>query len=158
MKIKTENGEYNVTGQGQGNMNTVFGAVGAANALGLFNNGGIGGLFGGNRPPMSDGDRPVTRYEMGLIRDAIGKDNEIALLKSQQYTDRAMTGVQAQIGQQVAWNAVQGANIANMQNMLNSLTKVVIPNGNVSPGWGPVDVYTPGDLKAAQATASQNNG
>lgn len=138
MRIKTNDGEYNVTGQGQGSLNTVLGAVGTAGALGMFNN-GLGGIFGGNRP-VDGGDRPVTRYEMGLIRDAISKDNEIALLKSQQYTDRAMIGVQAQFGQQTAWNAAQGVNIENMRAMLGSLTRVFVPNANVAPGWGPVIV------------------
>lgn len=154
MRIKTNDGEYNVTGQGQGSLNTVLGAVGTAGALGMFNN-GLGGIFGGNRP-VDDGDRPVTRYEMGLIRDVISNDNEIALLKLQQYTDRAMIGVQAQFGQQTAWNAAQGVNIENMRAMLGSLTRVYVPNANVALSWGPVDVYTPGDLKAAQTAATTN--
>lgn len=153
MRIKTNDGDYNVTGQGQGSLNTVLGAVGTAGALGMFN-GGLGGLFG-NRHPEGD-DRPVTRYEMSLIRESISKDAEISRLRSQEYTDRAMAGVQMQIGQQNAWNAAQGVNIANMQNMLNSLTRVYVPNANVAPGWGPVDIYTPGDLKAAQTAAATN--
>ena len=44
---------YNVTGQGQGNLNTVLGALGTASFLGMGANNGcgnglLGGLFGGN--------------------------------------------------------------------------------------------------------------
>lgn len=70
MHIKTENGEANVTSQGQGSLNTVLGAVGTAGALGMLN-GGLN-LFG-NRPPMSDSDRPVTRYELDLVREILPK-------------------------------------------------------------------------------------
>ena len=47
MQIKGMNGEnYSVTGMGQGNLNTVLGAIGTAGALGN-GNGLLGGLFGG---------------------------------------------------------------------------------------------------------------
>lgn len=35
MRVKTTDGEVNVTSQGQGTLNTVLGAVGAAAALGF---------------------------------------------------------------------------------------------------------------------------
>ena len=74
MRIKTDNGEVNVTPQGQGSLNTVLGAVGTAGALGVLGMGsGLLGL-GGNRQPRDPEDRPVTRYEMGLIRENIAKE------------------------------------------------------------------------------------
>ena len=106
MKIKTENGEVNVTPQGQGTLALVLGAVGSLGTL--MSGGNLLGLGGNNnRPQPAEGDHPVTRYEMGLIREIIAKDTEIAMLKGQQYTDRAMAGVQQQIGMQQTWNAVQ---------------------------------------------------
>ena len=132
MRIKTENGEVNVTPQGQGSLNTVLGAVGTAGALGLLGMGS--GLLGrGNRQPQDEGDRPVTRYEMGLIRESIAKDNEITLLKSQQYTDKAMFGVQQQLGMQNTINAVQAANIAALQKQLGDITKFVVPITSIDP-------------------------
>jgi hypothetical protein len=127
MKIKTENGEVNVASQGQSTLNTVLGAVGTAGSLGI-----LGGLIG-PKQPQSEGDRPVTRYELDLIRESISKDNEIALLKSQQYTDRAMAGVQQQIGMQQTWNAVQQQNIAMMQKQLGDITKFVVPITSIDP-------------------------
>lgn len=50
MRIKGMDGqEHNVTGQGQGNLNTVLGAIGTAGVLGGNRCGGglLGGLFGG---------------------------------------------------------------------------------------------------------------
>ena len=104
---------------------------------------GAGGLAGllGVRPGGPQGgnpdDRPVTRYEMGLI-------TENTQLKAQQYTDMRANGLQAQIGQQAVWNATQEGVLrcqAQQLQQLYSLTQLVIPNGNVSPGWGPVGVF-----------------
>lgn len=128
MKIRTQDGEANVTSQGQGNLNSVLGAVGAAGALMT----GTGLLdLGGNRQPKDPEDRPITRYEMGLIRENIAKDNEITLLKSQQYTDRTMAGVQQQIGMQQTWNAVQQNNIVMMQKQLGEITKYMVPESAI---------------------------
>lgn len=132
MRIKGQNGEeFNVTSQGQGSLNTVLGAVGTAGALGML---GMGrGLFGGGRPPMDEGDRPVTRYEMGLIKESMAKDNEIALLKAQQYTDKAMFDVQAQFGKQLAWNAAQQVHINTIEMQLGQITKLVVPITAIDP-------------------------
>ena len=99
--------------------------------------GGLAGLLGVRPGPGGDpGDRPVTRYEMGLIAE----NNQ---LKAQQYTDMRAAGLQQQISGQAVWNATQEG-IMRCQNQqiqqLYSLTKLVVPNGNVSPGWGPVEV------------------
>ena len=73
---------------------------------------------------------------MGLI-------TENTQLKSQQYTDMRANGLQAQIGQQAVWNATQEGVLrcqAQQLAQLYTLTKLTIPNGTVSPGWGPVEV------------------
>ena len=54
MKIKTQDGEMNVTGQNQGTYNTIAGSLGLASFLGMGaqngcnGNGFLGNLFGGN--------------------------------------------------------------------------------------------------------------
>ena len=101
--------------------------------------GGLAGILGvapANRPNGDPGDRPVSRYEMGLI-------TENTQLKAQQYTDMKANGLQQQIGAQAVWNATQEGVIrcqAQQLAQLYSLTQLVVPNRNVSPGWGPVDV------------------
>lgn len=121
------------------NAGLATGIVGTA--LGAMN--GVGGLAGllGVRPnqPMSDGDRPVTRYEMGLYQEINAEKNENALLKAKMYADKGDSGLQQQIGAQAVWNATQMGAIQMLQGQiaqLYSMTKLTIPNGNINPGWG----------------------
>lgn len=109
--------------------------LGALDAMG-----GIGALLGGGRQ-VSEGDRPVTRYEMGLIKEGLAKDNEITLLKAQQYTDKAAMGIQGQIAAQNAWNAAQGVNIQNIQAQLAQVVKPFVPNYALAPGYGFAQVF-----------------
>ena len=93
MIIKGHDGEsHNVTGQGQGNLNTVLGAIGS---YGTLMNGGLNGLFGGcgynhNAPleVVTSDDRPISRYEASMMDKLAAKDSENALLRSQIYTDQ----------------------------------------------------------------------
>ena len=138
---------------GKGNLGVTLGAIGTG--LGAVSAaGGLAGLLG-LAPQNSDpNEKPVTRYEMSLIRETLAKDSEISALKSQLYTDGKIAGVQAEISQQAVWNATQEGIIrcqAQQLAQLYSMTKLVIPNGNVSPGWGPVDVYP---IPAAAQTAA----
>ena len=113
----------------------------------------LGGLAAMMRRPQSDGDLPVTRFEMGLYQTINAKDNEITMLKSAQYTDRAAAGLQAQIGAQTAVNATVAANLNCLQTQLTQLqgmTKIVIPNANVAPGWGSVAVEPVFAVEAAK--------
>ena len=111
----------------------------AGTALGLLDMaGGLSGLLG-NRQSQDPGDRPVTRYEMGLHKEITDKMIEISELKSNRYTDFVANGLQQQISGQAVWNATQTAGLNNLQGQiaqLQSITKLVVPNDNVSPGWG----------------------
>lgn len=115
---------------------------------------GAGGLAGllGIRPGTQDaGDRPVTRYEMGLISE----NNQ---LKAQQYTDMRANGLQQQISQQAVWNATQEGVLrcqAQQLAQLYSLTQLTIPNGNVMPGWGPVVVAPAPPVVPADVTVTE---
>ena len=142
---------------GKGNLAVTLGAIGTGAAV-LANNGGLNGLLGrGNTDP---GDRPVTRYEMDLIRDSMAKDSEIAALKAQMYADGKIAGVQAEISAQAVWNATQEGLIrcqAERIAQLYTLTQLVVPNGNVMPGWGPVTVLpTPGPVSAPDVSAAKS--
>lgn len=131
MKIKTSDGEYNVTTQGQGTLNTVLGAIGTAGSMGILS-GLLGNGRNGNGSRNPD-EKPVTRYEMSLIRESLAKDNEITLLKANAHTDMAMAGVQQQIAMQNTWNAVQQNNIAMLQKQLGDITKFVVPISSIDP-------------------------
>ena len=82
------------------------------------------------------------------------KDSRIGLLESNIYTDAKIAdvyerlnvkiaGLEGQICQQNVYNATNTATINCMAGQiaqLQSLTKLVIPNGSVCPGWGDVTV------------------
>ena len=123
--------------KGQVNLNTVLGAVGTG--LGVLT--GAGDLFNRNADPN---DRPVTRYEMSLIREAMSKDAESAALKGQLYTDGKIAGVQGEIAAQAVWNATEGGIIQGQAQQLRELfgmTKLMIPESNI-------------DVPAASGTAA----
>lgn len=88
--------DVKVPGQGQVNLNTVLGAVGAYGALGgnIGGNGLLGNLFGNNRggypSPM---DAPISRYEMAMQQTIAAKDSEIMELKANIFTDTKIADV-----------------------------------------------------------------
>ena len=138
------------TSRGVGNAALATGIIGTT--LGALDGmGGLAGLFGNRRPPIDPGDRTVTRYEMDLIRDAISKDNEIALLKANKYTDQVNAGIQGQIAAQNAWNAAQTVNIQNIQNILGQVVKPFVPNYALSPGYGFAQVSAAPEVATASS-------
>lgn len=114
---------------GKGNAALTTGIIGTVLG-GIASAGGIGSLLGIGKTAEAEGDRPVTRYELSLFQAINEKNTEIATLKSQQYVDGALNGVQAQLAQQNTWNAVQQANFQTLQAQTMSLmgmTQRMIP-------------------------------
>lgn len=169
MRVKGADGQdYHVTGSGQGNYNTVGASAGIASFLGLNAGNILGGL--GNRCGCgTPQDAPISRYEAGMMNELAGKDSKIALLESQIYTDqqtdkkvgeaiafvrgelkelaaevRANKDAQNAINmQQAVYNGVNTATLQCVQNQVSQLlgiTKLVIPNTSVCPGWGNVTI------------------
>ena len=136
---------------------TALGLGIAGTALGILDGlGGLGALLG-NRQNVAEGDRPVTRYEMGLYQTITARDTEIATLKAAQYTDRAAAGLQAQIGQQAVYNATVNATLGCIQGQLTQLqnmTKLTIPNTALSPGYGAVAVEPVFAIEASKLAAT----
>lgn len=133
----------------KGNLGVTLGAVGTG--LGLLDGGAslIGKMLGagGNGNNTSPEDKPVTRYEMGLIEKSIDQKVENSYLKSKVETLEKLEGIQKQFTEQVGFNASVSANLnaiagqtASLQNSFNSLTRVFVPNENVAPGWGNANV------------------
>jgi hypothetical protein len=123
----------------------------AGTALGVLN-GGLGNLFGGMNTCSENSY--INRYELGLENKIAAKDSEIALLKSNIYTDQKIAdvyerlnnkiaGVEAAVNTQAVVNATMTSTIGCMQGQiaqLQSLTKLVVPNTSVCPGWGNVTI------------------
>lgn len=158
MRIKGADGhDYHVTGQGQGNYNTVGASAGIASFFGL-NAGNILGGLGCNRNGCNPDDAPITRYEASMMQELAAKDGKIALLESNIYTDskiadvyeRLITRINADKDAQNAVNMQQavynGTNTAALNCMqsqiaqLYGLTKLIVPNGSICPGWGNVTI------------------
>lgn len=148
----------------RGTSNTALGLGIAGTALGLINGGA--GLLGMNpNGSQSENDRPVSRYELSLVKESMAKDSEIALLKSEQNTEikiadvyeRIMTRVnadrtaQAEVNAaQAVYNASNGAAVATINSQvaqLMALTKLIVPADNVCPK--PMPMYN--NWKAPEA-------
>ena len=145
MYVKTDDGLKNVASQGVGGA-----ALGLAipGTLAFLNQiGGIGGLFGGNQNVQCNDTRTISALE-----------SEIAMLKAEKYTDSVGTGVYAELNKKYIElaqfiadldkrNAVFEAVNAERINCLSgrvaaieTLTKLVVPNTSVCPGWGNVTI------------------
>lgn len=131
----------------------------AGTALGVLN-GGLSMLSGvGNNCNADCGEyRPINRFELSQSELISQQAGEIALLKSERYTDERLVEVykdlnsqisalkdaqQAVNMQQAVLNGTTGATIGYIQAQvaqLMSLTKVVVPNSSVCPGWGNVTI------------------
>lgn len=126
----------------------------AGTALGVLN-GGLGNILGGLTNNCGCGNNQyVNRYEMELENKIVNRDTEIALLKSNIYTDQKIadvyerlnakiSGVEAGLSAQAVYNATNTATINCIQGQvaqLFGLTKMVVPNTSVCPGWGNVTI------------------
>lgn len=136
----------------------------AGTALGLMN-GGLNGLLNGgcnngcnigygNGYGLCSDDHYTNRYEAAQSARIAELETEVKLrdantytdqkiLSLYQYVDGKLSGVEAQICQQNVLNATTTANLSCMAQQiaqLQGLTKLVIPNGSICPGWGDVTV------------------
>lgn len=128
----------------------------AGTALGLLNGNGLGGILGGNNwgAGMCHENMPVNRYELSMQRELTNKDMEIAYLRGRdaaktdslelyKYVDGKFACVERELADQRVFNATQISNISCIQGQiaqLYGLTKLVVPNGSICPGWGDVTV------------------
>lgn len=156
MTVKGMDGQtYNVTSQGQGNLNTGFGIAGLLSFLGID----LGGLGAGMRNAAACGcneNQLVNRYELNMVEQLNAKDSEIALLKAENNTEKKIVEVtaylQGEIGkvaskleafkesqyavnlEQATLNAAQTSTINCLKAQiaqLMGLSKLVIPSSNV---------------------------
>ena len=151
MQIKTQDGTYNVGSQGVAGAGLGLGIAGTA--LGLLSGNGLNGLFGNCN--NNNDTRTISALE-----------SKIAKLESEKYTDTVGTSVYAEINkkytelaqfiaaldkQHAVFEAVNAERINCLSNRISTiegLTKVVVPNNSVCPGWGNVTI-TPATTTAA---------
>jgi hypothetical protein len=125
----------------------------AGTALGLLNGGGLGNIFGMGQNGCAE-DHFVNRYEATQNARIAELETEVKLRDSNIYTDSKILElykyvdgkfafVEHELCDQRTYNAVNTATLNCIKGdvaQLMALTKVVIPNGNVCPGWGDVTV------------------
>ena len=145
--------------RGVGNAALTTGIIGTA---GWALNGGIGnilsGVLGGNPAAAAAAynadNMPVNRYEAAQAARIAELEGEVKLRDSSIYTDGKLLelykyvdgkleGVNAAINQQAVYNATNTAQLTCMAGQiaqLMSLTKLVVPNSAICPGWGNVTI------------------
>lgn len=143
MQIKTADGIENVGSAGVAGAGLGLGIAGTA--LGLLSGNGLNGILGGGN--QCNDTRTISALE-----------SKIAKLESEKYTDQVGTGVYAEINKKYnelvqfvtaldkqnaiaeAVNAERLGCISGRVAAIEALTKMVVPNSSVCPGWGNVTI------------------
>lgn len=126
----------------------------AGTALGLLN-GGLGNILGtGYNNCGCSENMMINRYELNQESKIAKLETEVALRDANIFTDQKIAdvyerldakirNVEAGINAQAVYNATNTATINCIQGQvaqLFSLTKLVVPNTSVCPGWGNVTI------------------
>ena len=128
--------------KGVGTAGLTLGIIGTTLASGLLNGNGLGGLFG-NNTNQNPAASPV--YQLSQ------KDNEIALLKAQQYSDNKTFALAERVANlETKVVAIETAaplrdkilsdSIINLQATLSRIAVPMVPNYALAPGYGPAMV------------------
>ena len=164
-----ENTETVDLGAGKGALWTIAGTAIGGLATQLIGGRGLGlGLFGGNV-----GNAVTDAAGMAMALELAKKDSEIALLKADQDTDKKLVEVYSELRKQdkaqdaniaalnekihcldkrigevalISSNGITMLNgaVAQLQHTVGSITRTVVPNGAICPGWGTVTVTPTG--------------
>ena len=141
-------------------------------ALGAINSGILPNLFGSGCNNCSE-NMAVNRYEMTMSQQLSQKDMEITYWRGQDETNRKISDAYAKLEgrinavdakvdrnrdeqcavnmQQAVYNGTNTAAIGCIQSQiaqLMGLTKLVVPNTSVCPGWGNVTITAGGTAGA----------
>ena len=134
-----ENNDKEYASKGVGTAGLTTGIIGTVLGSGILNN-GLAGIFGGNQNPAAS---PV--YQLSQ------KDNEIALLKAQQYSDNKVFALSEKVAAlETKVVAIETAaplrdkilsdSIINLQATLSRIAVPMVPNYALAPGYGPAFV------------------
>lgn len=136
--------------RGVANAGLTTGIIGTA--LGAANGGLLGNIFGGGA--CCSENMGVNRYELQQEQKIASLESQIALRDASIYVDgkileayKDLSGkidiINAKLGEQAVYNATATATIGCITNQVNALlglTKLVVPNTSICPGWGTVTV------------------
>jgi hypothetical protein len=136
--------------RGVANAGLTTGIIGTA--FGAANSGLLGNIFGGGA--CCSENMGVNRYELQQEQKIASLESQIALRDASIYVDgkileayKDLSGkidiINAKLGEQAVYNATATATIGCITNQVNALlglTKLVVPNTSICPGWGNVTV------------------
>ena len=134
-----ENNDKEYASKGVGTAGLTTGIIGTVLGSGILNN-GLAGIFGGNQNPAAS---PV--YQLSQ------KDNEIALLKAQQYSDNKTFALAERVANlETKVVAIETAaplrdkilsdSILSLQQQMAEISVRRVPNYALAPGYGPAFV------------------
>ena len=137
--------------KGVGAAGLTTGIIGTS--LGALNSGILGNVLGGMNNYCGD-NSAVNRYELTLQQRIAALESGIALrdaniyndskiLETYKYFDTKIEAINAKLAEQAVFNATATATMNCMGGQiaqLFALTKLVVPNSSVCPGWGNVTV------------------
>lgn len=125
-------------------------------ALASANSGLFGNILGGARNNACPEGIPVSRYEAAQAARIAELETEVKLRDANTYTltqlnavrdyvDGRFAVVERELADQRVYNATNIATvncISGQVAQLMALTKLVVPNSSICPGWGAVTVTT----------------
>ncbi len=146
--------ENHYASNGKGNLGVTLGSIGVG--LGVLS-GGLGNILGGGRNNScgcNSDNAPVNRYEAAMQAKISELETEVKLRDATTFTlgevgklrddmVNRYERMEREISDQKVFNAAQIGTISCIQNQiaqLYGLTKLVIPNGAVCPGFGNVTI------------------
>ena len=137
--------------RGVANAGLTTGIIGSA--LGAMNSGILPNLFGGGNCGCSE-NMAVNRYEATQNARIAELETEVKLRdanfytlsemgKLREYVDNKFARVEHELCEQKVYNATLNSTVGGISGQvaaLMNLTKLVIPNASICPGWGNVTV------------------
>ena len=156
MQIKTQEGMANVASAGVGGAGLGLGIAGTA--LGLLNgNGGniLGGLFGGGNNQTMTLMSELAKEKAERFAEKTGSEIYNAMFSQYKELAQATTNIDKRVSalevagplrEQLVNQRIDcccsqmSAGLSALQNVVNNITKTVVPNSSVCPGWGNVTI------------------
>lgn len=146
-----------------GVVGTILGAIGTVGvvlgAMGLANRN-----QNGNNGNCSE-DKPVTRYELGLVQEINAKNATIAKLESQIYTDAKFEAVNTTVGalnmaQQRINDNVQAmiASLANQAKVFDGMTQTILSPRALAPTEAILKALPAPATASTATTSTASNG
>ena len=148
--MEIERSDFASKGVGAAGLTT--GIIGTT--LGAMASGIVPGLFGNNAAAACQENQPVNRYEAAQAARIAQLETEVKLRdanfytlgemgKLRDYVDAKFAKVEGELCNQRVVNAQIIGNttcMAGQIQQLYGLTKLIVPNGSICPGWGDVTV------------------